>query len=410
VRCKALERKEVTIDSFHLMRTLGRGAFGCVSAVKKKDTGRLYAMKQIDKRRVQATKSVGALLAEKRFLEQMDSLFVTSLKFSFMDADKLYLVMDLMTGGDLKYHLNHDDAFGEARARFYAAQILLGLEHIHEQHIIYRDLKLENVLVGENGHVKISDLGLAVSIDDGPVKGYAGTPGYTAPEVVLSQVYGREADFFSLGVVIYRALCGKKPFAKRRARARTGPQRGASVELDHNVVRMTPRYEPRKKFNVMTRSLCRGLLQKKAKWRLGAGGCDEVKAHPWFDCIDWAMLEAGYLDAPHQPGCDEINAEQQQNIGPPTDDAKYERVKLMPDFDEKLTGFAFKSTKMIQSELVDVLEKVQQMRRDELKQKGKKNGERHCAEQIYCFPSPQEYQSSLEQDCSCCKSGKCVII
>ncbi|ETO03866.1 rhodopsin kinase, partial [Reticulomyxa filosa] len=117
--------------------------------------------------------------------------------------------MDLMAGGDLKYHLNMDKQFSEERSRFYAAEVLLGLEHIHSKGIIYRDLKLENVLLDSRGHCKISDLGLAVKMETGGVRGYAGTPGYTAPEVVLSLHYDTIADFFSFGVMIYRFLCGK---------------------------------------------------------------------------------------------------------------------------------------------------------------------------------------------------------
>merc|ERR1719373_1509606 len=130
-----------------------------------------------------------------------------------------------MLGGDLKYHLNVKEKFGEARTRFHAAQILL-------------DLKLENVLVDEVGHVKISDLGLAVLLgESGKVRGYAGTPGYTAPEVVLGFQYNHIADFFSLGVMIYRCLCGKKPFL-RKSRKRDGKKKAhhrKSSALDRNV-------------------------------------------------------------------------------------------------------------------------------------------------------------------------------
>lgn len=135
--------------------------------------------------------------------------------FYFFVCD-CFLSLDLMLGGDLKYHLNMQEKFPEARTRFHASQVLLGLEHIHSKGIVYRDLKLENVLVDEKGHVQISDLGLAVLLgDSGKVRGYAGTPGYTAPEVVLGFQYNHIADFFSLGVMVYRCLCGRKPFLRR---------------------------------------------------------------------------------------------------------------------------------------------------------------------------------------------------
>ncbi len=122
-----------------------------VNACKKKDTGRLYAMKQINKKRVQATESTKTIMSEKNFLALMDSDFVTGLRYSFSDESTLYLVLDLMVGGDLKYHLNNERTFPEDRSRFYAAEVLLGLEHIHSKGIIYRDLKLENVLVDNSG-------------------------------------------------------------------------------------------------------------------------------------------------------------------------------------------------------------------------------------------------------------------
>ena len=128
--------------------------------------------------------------------------------------------MDLMIGGDLKYHLNSEKIFRTEKSVFYAAQVLLGLEHIHSKGIIYRDLKLENVLLDEHGNVKLSDLGLAVKEKPEGVRGYAGTPGYTAPEVVLSHYYDHRIDFFSFGVMVYRFLCGRKPYESRRKRSR----------------------------------------------------------------------------------------------------------------------------------------------------------------------------------------------
>merc|ERR1719454_2543673 len=132
-------------------------------------------MKQINKKRVSATESAETIMSERNFLADMDSVFVTTLKYAFMDDATLYLILDLMIGGDLKFHLNNDKTFSEDRSRFYAAEVLLGLEHIHSKGIIYRDLKLENVLVDERGHCRISDLGLAVrSKKEKGVKGYAG--------------------------------------------------------------------------------------------------------------------------------------------------------------------------------------------------------------------------------------------
>ena len=368
-RCKTIEQTQIGVRDFHQMRMLGRGAFGCVNACKKKDTGKLYAMKQINKKRVSATESAETIMSERNFLADMDSVFVTTLKYAFMDDQTLYLILDLMIGGDLKFHLNNDKTFSEERSRFYAAEVLLGLDHIHSKGIIYRDLKLENVLVDEKGHCKISDLGLAVRMSNDLVKGYAGTPGYTAPEVVLSHYYDHIVDFFSLGVMIYRFLCGKKPFqskrrhhGRRHGENRQENQRRRTTELDRNVVEMEPDF-PSQYFVPQAKSILKGLLCKNPKKRMGSNGIDEIKQHPWFDSIDFGLLEAGYLDPPFVPSLDEIHAEQQQHIGRPPKDEIYEREKLKPEFDEQLKAFPYASKKVIQEEIVEVLKKVHAERR-----------------------------------------------
>merc|ERR1719189_858984 len=349
---------------FELFGPLGRGAFGLVHACEKRDCGKLYAMKQINKKRVQATESLKTVMQERDYLAMMHSKFVTGLKYAIVDEDTLYIILDLMLGGDLKYHLNVQEKFSEARTRFHAAQVLLGLEHIHSKGIVYRDLKLENVLVDEKGHCKISDLGLAVRVSKELVKGYAGTPGYTAPEVVLSHYYDHIVDFFSLGVMIYRFLCGKKPFqskrrhhGRRHGENRQENQRRRTTELDRNVVEMEPDF-PSQYFVPQAKSILKGLLCKNPERRMGANGIDEIKQHPWFDSIDFGLLEAGYLDPPFVPSLDEIHAEQQQHIGRPPKDEIYEREKLKPEFDQQLKNFPYASRKVIQEEIVEVLKKV----------------------------------------------------
>merc|ERR1719168_251532 len=211
-----------------------------VNRCTRKKTGKVYAVKCIDKKIVKYNKSSNTILTEKNLLCKMDSRFVTGLAYSYKDATHLYMVIDLKEGGDLKFHLNKEILFSEERARFYAAQTLLGLEHIHSHGIIYRDMKLENILLDQKGHCSLSDLGLAVKTEK--VKGYAGTPGYTAPEVVSQLPYDRRADFFSYGVMVYRFICGKKPFAVRGGRGKKERRKGRS-ELDQNVLQMNPEYQ-----------------------------------------------------------------------------------------------------------------------------------------------------------------------
>lgn len=174
---------------------LGRGGFGAVYACRKNDTGVIYAMKCVNKRLVKEKNALGNILEERNVLTRIKTPFVTNLKYAFQDRENLYLILDLMLGGDLKYHLLNSTRFPEKRVRFYAAQVLLALEKLHKDSILYRDVKLENVLLDAKGNCCLSDLGLAVCTKV-KIKGYAGTPGYTAPEVIRHRLYGPSADLF----------------------------------------------------------------------------------------------------------------------------------------------------------------------------------------------------------------------
>eukprot|EP00485_Elphidium_margaritaceum_P015503 CAMPEP_0202727610 /NCGR_PEP_ID=MMETSP1385-20130828/185210_1 /ASSEMBLY_ACC=CAM_ASM_000861 /TAXON_ID=933848 /ORGANISM="Elphidium margaritaceum" /LENGTH=676 /DNA_ID=CAMNT_0049393853 /DNA_START=128 /DNA_END=2158 /DNA_ORIENTATION=- len=361
IQCKAMESKQITIKDFLTLRPLGRGAFGLVQACEKRDCGKLYAIKQINKKRVQATESLKTVMQERDYLAMMNSKFVTTLKYAIVDDETIYIILDLMLGGDLKYHLNVSEKFSEARTRFHAAQVLLGLEHIHTKGIVYRDLKLENVLVDEAGHCKISDLGLAVLLgDSGKVRGYAGTPGYTAPEVVLGFQYNHIADFFSLGVMIYRCLCGKKPFL-RKSRKRGDKKKNhhrKSSALDRNVIEMEPEFPPHY-FSPKARSILKGLMAKHPPTRLGYLSINHIKQHPWFDDVDFGLLEAGYLKPPFDPPkLDQVHSPIHSAEGAPPQDKQYANIKITAEFEEALKDFEFLSKQTMQEELVEVLKRA----------------------------------------------------
>eukprot|EP01083_Nonionella_stella_P077979 213161_1 len=343
IHSKILDSKHVGFENFKQLRVIGRGAFGLVSACLKEDSGQVYAVKALNKKRVMASDSVDAVMAERDYATLMDSRFVAGLHYAYQDKDNLYLVFNLLSGGDLKYHLIRDDLFDEKRSKFYAAQILLGLQHIHEKKIIYRDLKLENVLLDEAGNCALLDLGLAVRKER--TKGYAGTPGYTAPEIVLNATYDKTVDFFSYGVLIYRFLCGKKPF---------GRQPG---DLDKNVVEIEPEYQ-REFFSDDAVSLLRGLLVKNPEKRLGSGanGIEDIKNHKFFDDIDFGLLEAGYIDPPFTPKSNEVNADAHHGERNKHDD-KYRKHKLTEDFEKSLNAFDYVSRKAIQMEIKACMEK-----------------------------------------------------
>jgi serine/threonine protein kinase len=346
IRTKWIDTQSVTVKDFTTFRVLGRGGFGAVHACRKKNCGTIYAMKCINKKLVKVKSALDNVLEERNVLTMMKSNFVTNLKYALQDEENLYLIMDLMLGGDLKFHLINAGRFTEKRARFYAAEVLLGLEHVHNASIIYRDMKLENVLLDHNGHCRLSDLGLAV-VTKVRIKGYAGTPGYTAPEMIKNKLYGRGADIFSFGVMLYRMLCGSKPFKGKIDR-----------DLDKAVIERKPQF-PKEIFSKEAISLLSGLLQKRPENRLGCGakGIEEIKEHPFFECIDWGLLEAGYIDPPFVPNKFDVNAASLKDIGD-FDRAKYRHVKLDDRFKEKIKNFEFISMRALHDEMVSVLEKA----------------------------------------------------
>lgn len=345
IRTKSIEKATVKVKDFTTFRVLGRGGFGAVHACRKKNCGTIYAMKCINKKLVKVKSALDNVMEERNVLTMLKSKFVTNLKFALQDDESLYLIMDLMLGGDLKFHLINKGRFQEKRARFYAAEVLLGLEQVHAASIIYRDMKLENVLLDHKGHCRISDLGLAV-VTKVKIKGYAGTPGYTAPEMIRNKLYGPGADIFSYGVMLYRMLCGSKPFKGKVDR-----------DLDKAVLERKPQF-PKEVFTKEAQSLLTGLLQKKPEHRLGCGprGIEEIKEHPFFESIDWGRLEAGYVDPPFVPNKYDVNAASLKDIGD-FNRSKYKHVKLDDRFKEKIKDFEFISVSALQDEMVTVLTK-----------------------------------------------------
>ncbi|XP_059913605.1 G protein-coupled receptor kinase 6 isoform X2 [Gadus macrocephalus] len=294
---KWLERQPVTKGTFRQYRVLGKGGFGEVCACQVRATGKMYACKKLEKKRIKKRKGESMALNEKTILEKVNSRFVVSLAYAYETKEALCLVLTLMNGGDLKFHIYHmgESALEEERAVFYTAEICCGLEHLHRERIAYRDLKPENILLDDHGHIRISDLGLAVHVPEGEsIKGRVGTVGYMAPEVVKNERYSFGPDWWSLGVLLYEMIQGSSPFQQRKKRMKR-------EEVEKLVTEQNEEYSD--KFSDLSTSLCQMLLVKEPSERLGCqqGGALEVKAHPIFSSINFKRLEAGMLPAPFIP-------------------------------------------------------------------------------------------------------------
>jgi len=158
---KPSRNEPLTIDAFDLLKVIGKGSFGKVMQVRKKDTQRIYALKTIRKAHIASRPGeITHILAERTVLALVNNPFIVPLKFSFQTADKLYLVMSFVNGGELFYHLQREGKFDQHRSRFYAAELLCALEHLHGFNVVYRDLKPENILLDYTGHIALCDFGL----------------------------------------------------------------------------------------------------------------------------------------------------------------------------------------------------------------------------------------------------------
>ncbi|CAN9501030.1 unnamed protein product [Ophioblennius macclurei] len=294
---KWLERQPVTKNTFRQYRVLGKGGFGEVCACQVRATGKMYACKKLEKKRIKKRKGESMALNEKVILEKVNSRFVVSLAYAYETKEALCLVLTLMNGGDLKFHIYHmgESGLDQNRAVFYSAQICCGLEDLHRERIAYRDLKPENILLDDHGHIRISDLGLAVHVPDGQtIKGRVGTVGYMAPEVVQNERYTFGPDWWALGVLLFEMIEGQSPFQQRRKKMKR-------EEVERLVLEVEEEYSG--KFSQDAESLCRMLLAKDPSERLGCqgGGATEVKGHPIFSVINFKRLEAGMLQPPFVP-------------------------------------------------------------------------------------------------------------
>ena len=286
-----LTERKVVEDDFSLFRVLGRGGFGLVNACKRCTTGKLYAMKMLNKKRVKMKKAEALCLNERNILAVIQSPYVVCLKYAFTTKADVFLILDLMTGGDLGFHLSRKGRFSEKETKYYAARTLLGLAAMHEKNIAYRDLKPENILMDEDGYTKISDLGLACKIGKTGLSGTCGTRGYWAPEMLRRDAsdkrekYTVTVDWFSFGCCLYEFMYGISPFRTDKARRWGEFPKIEKVDrdraIDLAIQQMEPDYDDAL-FHPIIKDLISKLLIKDGKKRLGANGFHEIAAHPWF--------------------------------------------------------------------------------------------------------------------------------
>mmetsp|Transcript_54443 Transcript_54443/g.153325 ORF Transcript_54443/g.153325 Transcript_54443/m.153325 type:complete len:375 (-) Transcript_54443:146-1270(-) len=274
--------KELTVKDFDLRATVGTGTFGRVRVVKikgSKDRTPL-ALKIMKKNEVIRLKQVEHVKAETSILSKIEHPFIVNLLATFQDDKRLFLILEFVNGGELFSHLRTEGRLPNDDARFYSGEIVLAFAYLHSQHIIYRDLKPENLLIDSDGHMKITDFGFAKVVEDRTWT-LCGTPEYLAPEIIQSKGHGRAVDWWALGILIFEMLAGYPPFYDENPFGIYQKVLAGKVDFP-------------KHFDVKAKDLLKRLLTHDRAKRFGClkNGAEDIQKHKWYKGTDWELLLA----------------------------------------------------------------------------------------------------------------------
>jgi len=286
------DNRKVGPDDFDFLKVIGRGAFGKVMQVRHRRDKKVYAMKILRKKQVIARNQIDHVKSERMILAAMQHPFLIKLRYAFQTDSKLYFVLDYYRGGELFFHLKKRKRFHENEVQIILAEVSLALGHLHSLDVIYRDLKAENILLHETGHICLTDFGLSTPLDpiNPEARTFCGTPEYLAPEIVSHKIHGKAVDWWSLGILCYELTVGIPPFFNE----------------NRNIMYVKIQTEPPKFPRTMTaecQNLIAQLLIKIPQKRLGGGRGDveEVKKHIWFKDIDWVKLFKKEVEPVYKP-------------------------------------------------------------------------------------------------------------
>ena len=327
----------VNKNYFEFLYIIGRGGFGKVWKVKLKKTNEYFALKEMSKTKIIDRRSERSIMSERTLLSKLNNPFIVNMYFAFQDFANLYLVMDLLSGGDLRYQLSKKKRFSEKETKFFISNIILALEYIHSKNIIHRDIKPENLVFELNGYLRITDFGVAKINERDNSSETSGTPGYMAPEVILVQNHSFPSDFFALGVIGYEFMLGHRPYLGRS-------RKEIKQLILYKQVRLNECDIPNS-WSLESADFINNLLKRKPNKRLGYNGIKELKSHIWMRDINWNALKRKELSAPfipshHKDNFDKNYCENIEDIGRATL-ARYKEYKKSDLFLDAFNGYTY---------------------------------------------------------------------
>lgn len=312
------------VNNYEKIRTLGSGSFGRVMLAKNVSSNQYFAIKLLDREKIVQMKQIDHTMNEKKILQSIDFPFLVNLVDCLKDNAYIYFVLPFCGGGEMFTHLRKVEKFNEDTARFYAAQVLLGLEYLHYLDLVFRDLKPENIVFDCDGYLRITDFGFCKMVR-GRTWTLCGTPEYIAPEIILSRGYGKSVDWWSFGVLIYEMNAGYPPFYS-----------SDHMKLYEKIV--SGKYKYASHFSFELKEVIKNLLQVDLTRRYGnlKNGVDDIKQCSWFSSIKWLEIYMKTVPAPWKPPCkspDDLTNFPSNSKEEPIKEAKFEKfAKEFADF------------------------------------------------------------------------------
>ena len=291
---KKNDKNDINRNNFKFLYVIGKGGFGRVWKIQSKKTKQIFALKEMSKLKIIDKKSEKSINSEREFLSKLNHPFIVNMHYAFQDKENLYLVMDMLSGGDLRYHVSRYRKFSEEQTRFFIANIIYGLQYIHDHNVIHRDIKPENLVLDEKGYVRITDFGIAKENMPDNSSETSGTPGYMAPEVMKAKNHSFPVDFFAIGVIGYEFMLGKRPYyGKNRKEIKEQMLSTPAVIKEENIAHG---------WSLDSADFINLLLKRKEEKRLGyKNGALELMNHPWLKYYPWTELKNKKLLAPFVP-------------------------------------------------------------------------------------------------------------